>query len=86
MRGLSVLYAEEHGDKKDAREEDKGVWGDADDEPLALRSEAVCEDAEDLWAAGGRDIIVGAAGDICIRQAISRIWNIDCIDCIDCID
>ena len=78
MCSLLVLYAEKHGDKKEAGEEDKSVWRDANDDALALWSKVICEDAEDLWAASARDIIVRATGDICTRQAISRIWRINC--------
>jgi hypothetical protein len=47
-----------------------------------LWGKVVCEDAEDLWAAGTRDIIFRAAGDICIRQAISRIWSINIVNIV----
>ena len=77
MCSLLVLYAEKHGDKKEAGEEDKSVWRDANDDALALWSEAVCKDAEDLWTRSARDIITRATGDICTRQTISRIWNVD---------
>ena len=77
MCSLLVLYAEKHGDKKEAGEEDKSVWRDANDDALALWSETVCEDAEDLWTASSRSIIARAAGDRTFRQTISRIWNVD---------